>query len=102
MIGKYLFLDHGVESTVRKILEMYHQNTVEVDDHVWETMKLQGQQEVTPEFINRSSHTALMFNFKINFLFINQLLCVLMKNLFNNQINVRFAKYIRLSNPGLS
>lgn len=50
----YSFPGHGVESTIRRILEMYHQNTVEVDDHVWETMKLQGHTEVTPEFINRS------------------------------------------------
>ncbi|XP_052698442.1 sacsin-like [Crassostrea angulata] len=49
---------HGVESTIRRILEMYHQNTVEVDDHVWETMKLQGHTEVTPEFINRILRTS--------------------------------------------
>lgn len=48
------FQGHGVESTIRKILEMYQQNTVEVEDHVWETLELQEQEEVTPDFINRS------------------------------------------------
>lgn len=33
---------------------MYQQNTVEVKDHVWETLELQEQEEVTPDFINRS------------------------------------------------
>lgn len=33
---------------------MYQQNTVEVEDHVWETLELQEQEEVTPDFINRS------------------------------------------------
>lgn len=33
---------------------MYQQNTVEVEDHVWVTLELQEQEEVTPDFINRS------------------------------------------------
>lgn len=33
---------------------MHQQNTVEVEDHVWETLELQEQEEVTPDFINRS------------------------------------------------
>uniref|UniRef100_A0A8W8HXQ4 Sacsin n=1 Tax=Magallana gigas TaxID=29159 RepID=A0A8W8HXQ4_MAGGI len=48
---------HGMESTIRRILEMYQQNTVEVEDHVWETLELQ-EQEVTPDFINRILRTS--------------------------------------------
>ncbi|XP_061172842.1 sacsin-like [Saccostrea echinata] len=49
---KFNYADKEVETTVRKILEMYHQNTVDVEDHVWKTMKLEGNCEVTPDFIN--------------------------------------------------
>eukprot|EP00105_Crassostrea_gigas_P021381 XP_011440490.1 PREDICTED: sacsin-like [Crassostrea gigas] len=55
--NKIPFSEHEMESTIRRILELYQQNTVEVKDHVWDTMRLQGQQEVSPGFINRSSHT---------------------------------------------
>lgn len=41
---------------------MYFQNTVEVEEHVWDTLQLQGQLEVTPDFINRS-HEQLTFSF---------------------------------------
>ncbi|XP_048734804.2 sacsin-like [Ostrea edulis] len=44
--------DEGIESTIRRVLDLYHQNTVEVEDYVWNTMKLQGDQEVNPGFIN--------------------------------------------------
>lgn len=37
---------------------MYQQNTVEVEDHVWETLELQ-EQEVTPDFINRSLYVQI-------------------------------------------
>lgn len=47
-----------MESTIRRILEMYQQNTVEVEDHVWETLELQ-EQEVTPDFINRSLYVQI-------------------------------------------
>ncbi|XP_062614456.1 sacsin-like isoform X1 [Saccostrea cucullata] len=43
----------GVETTVRKILEKYHQNTVDVEDHVWKTLKLEGNCEVTPDFLDK-------------------------------------------------
>lgn len=57
LLLNYSFQEHEMESTIRRILELYQQNTVEVKDHVWDTMRLQGQQEVSPGFINRSSHT---------------------------------------------
>ncbi|XP_078314206.1 sacsin-like isoform X2 [Crassostrea virginica] len=41
------------DPTIRKILEMYNQNTVDVEDYIWETMELQECQEVTPNFINK-------------------------------------------------
>ena len=44
-----------VDPTIRKILEMYNQNTVDVEDYIWETMELQECQEVTPHFINKYS-----------------------------------------------
>ncbi|XP_056020383.1 sacsin-like isoform X2 [Ostrea edulis] len=44
--------DEEVVSTLRTILEMYRQNTVEVENYQWDTMRLQGNQEVNPEFIN--------------------------------------------------
>lgn len=51
-----------MDTTIRRILEMYCQNTVEVEEHVWDTLKLQGQLEVTPDFINRS-HERLTYSF---------------------------------------
>nr|XP_022329303.1 sacsin-like [Crassostrea virginica]XP_022329305.1 sacsin-like [Crassostrea virginica]XP_022329306.1 sacsin-like [Crassostrea virginica] len=47
-----------VDPTIRKILEMYDQNTVDVEDYIWETMELQGCQEVTPDFINKILRTS--------------------------------------------
>ncbi|XP_078314810.1 sacsin-like [Crassostrea virginica] len=47
-----------VDPTIREILEMYDQNTVDVEDYVWETMELQGCQEVTPNFINKILRTS--------------------------------------------
>lgn len=41
---------------------MYCQNTVEVEEHVWDTLQLQGKPEVTPDFINRS-HEQLTYSF---------------------------------------
>lgn len=41
---------------------MYCQNTVEVEEHVWDTLQLQGKPEVTPDFINRS-HKQLTYSF---------------------------------------
>lgn len=41
---------------------MYFQNTVEVEEHVWDTLQLQGQLEVTPDFINRL-HEQLTYSF---------------------------------------
>nr|XP_022332264.1 sacsin-like isoform X2 [Crassostrea virginica] len=41
------------DPTIRKILEMYNQNTVDVENYIWETMELQECQEVTPNFINK-------------------------------------------------
>lgn len=38
---------------------MYQQNTVEVEDHVWVTLELQEQEEVTPDFINRSLYVQI-------------------------------------------
>lgn len=38
---------------------MYQQNTVEVEDHVWETLELQEQEEVTPDIINRSLYVQI-------------------------------------------
>lgn len=40
---------------------MYCQNTVEVEEHVWDTLQLQGKPEVTPDFINRS-HEQLTYS----------------------------------------
>lgn len=54
-----------MDTTIRRILEMYCQNTVEVEEHVWDTLKLQGQLEVTPDFINRS-HELLTYIFFLN------------------------------------
>lgn len=51
-----------METTLRRILEMYCQNTVEVEEHVWDTLQLQGKPEVTPDFINRS-HEQLTYSF---------------------------------------
>eukprot|EP00105_Crassostrea_gigas_P042862 XP_019927010.1 PREDICTED: sacsin-like [Crassostrea gigas] len=47
-----------VDTTLRRILEMYCQNTVEVEEHVWDTLQLQGKPEVTPDFINRLLRTS--------------------------------------------
>ncbi|XP_078314515.1 LOW QUALITY PROTEIN: sacsin-like [Crassostrea virginica] len=47
-----------VDPTIRKILEMYNQNTVDVEDYIWETMELQECQEVTPNFINKILRTS--------------------------------------------
>nr|XP_034324868.1 sacsin-like isoform X2 [Crassostrea gigas] len=47
-----------VDTTLRRILEMYCQNTVEVEEHVWDTLQLQGKPEVTPHFINRLLRTS--------------------------------------------
>lgn len=44
---------------------MYCQNTVEVEEHVWDTLQLQGKPEVTPDFINRS-HEQLTYSFFLN------------------------------------
>lgn len=44
---------------------MYCQNTVEVEEHVWDTLQLQGKPEVTPDFINRS-HEHLTYSFFLN------------------------------------